>query len=221
MTYSAIDRTTTVDYDSAYVADRYGRYDTTSAMSDLRRRVIEATVHLYETIPAGKHIVCQRGRLLDVGYGDGSFIRRMRQCGWKPFGNDINPTKYDGVERVELPIELLPENERYRVITFFDSLEHFEDLTEPKKVARNTDWIFITVPRAPHWFLSEPWKHRRPGEHHFYWWNPRSFEVLFSSKEVTAKLVYFDNPEDVIRGMLPDSLPNTMTCAIRCIQISK
>lgn len=218
--WSELDRLTTAIYDAEYVATRYERYETTKPMSDLRRRVLETTIHLHETIPAGKHVVCQRGRLLDVGYGDGSFIRRALGCGWDAFGFDVNPTEYDGVRRIEqLPLLPLDEDpaQRYRVITFFDSLEHFEDLRWASYLATNAEWIMVSVPRAPEGFPTVPWKHRRRGEHHFHFRSARSFETIFSGPATRAVLRYAGNPEDVLRGTLPDGQPNILTCVLQII----
>jgi hypothetical protein len=182
-------------------------------MSELRLRVLWHVLSLHECAATGEQL--RRGRLLDVGYGNGSFIRAAAAVGWAAVGNDVNPTEYPGVRRVALPTDPLPPEERYRVITFFDSLEHFEDLAAPRAAALSTDWLMISVPRAPRSFPSRPWKHFRPGEHHHYWWNPRSFELIFTTPEVQARLVYAEHPEDHIRGTLPDGVPNIMTCVLR------
>jgi len=215
-----VDRTTRVVYDANYIAERYERYATTEAMSDLRRRILEAVIHLHETLPTGK--VCpQRGRLLDVGFGNGSFIRRVLECGWDAYGFDVNPTDYDRVRRVNLPIEPLPNEERYKVICFFDALEHFQNLKWAPNLAKNTDWIIISVPRIPDKFPFTDWKHRRPGEHHFHFRSAETFELLFSGTEVRATAVYFSNPEDQIRGSLPDGQPNILTCVLKCTSVEQ
>lgn len=213
-TYCAKERITRVAYDAEYVAERYEKYSTTTVMSERRLDVVEQVIHLFETLPIGRALA--RGRLLDVGYGNGAFLREAARRGWETFGNDVNPTPYEGVRPVPLPVDPLPEVERYRVITFFDAIEHFEDLADAPQIAQNTDWLAITVPKAPSYFLSQDWKHYRPGEHHFYWWNARSFEKIFGRGETRVSLVYVDSPEDTIRGKLPDGLDNTMTCVLRC-----
>jgi len=214
------DRTTRVNYDRSYVAERYDRYATTEAMSDLRRRVLEGVLHLHETLPIGR-VAPSRGRLLDVGFGNGAFIRRARECGWDAWGYDVNPTEYDGVRRAKLPVDrVLPPEERYRVICFFDTLEHFQNLEWCPKLAQNTDWIMLSVPRVPDRFPVTEWKHRRVGEHHFHFRTPDTFETLFSSNGVEATAVYYDNPEDQIRGSLPDGQPNVMTVVLRCTPAS-
>jgi SAM-dependent methyltransferase len=210
-TYHASDRRTLVAYDAEYVAQRYDRYPTTEAMTALRLDVMESVIHLAETMPRREDL--KRGRLLDIGYGNGSFIRGALKRGWDAFGNDVNPTDYEKVRKVDLPRGgVMP----YRAITFFDSLEHFEEFDGVRGIADFTDWIFITMPLPPWYFLSSVWKHWRPGEHHFYFRDPRSFEALFSSERRDARIVYTERPEDVIRGALPDGLPNIQTVALRC-----
>lgn len=209
------DRTTRVKYDEAYVAERYDRYITTESMSELRLRVLEAVIDLYETAPMGE-MFRRGGRLLDVGYGNGSFIREARRYGWDAYGYDVNPTEYEGVRRVDLPLKPLPSHERYRAITFFDALEHFEDLRWAPQLAANTDWLMISVPQAPTQFPWGQWKHRRPGEHHFYFNAAHTLNTIFSGPLVQAQVVYCANPEDLIRGSLPDGQPNILTCVLRC-----
>lgn len=208
--YAANDRETTIRYDAEYVASRYDRYPTTEAMTELRLRVMETVIHLAETLPQGEPL--RYGRLLDVGYGNGSFIRGALRRGWDAYGYDVNPTEYRGVRRVPWPKF---DCEHYRAITFFDSLEHFEGLEPARGLADHADWIFLSMPLPPYYFLTANWKHLRPGEHHFYFQDPKSFEPLFSSERAEAKVVYTETPEDTIRGRLSDGLPNIQTVALR------
>lgn len=215
-TWCEADRETTAIYDRAYIAERYDRYLTTDLMSELRLRVLETVIHLHEGLPKG-HAVVRRGRLLDVGFGNGSFIRHARERGWDAFGYDVNPTEYAGVRRASLPNRtLLPPEQRFRVVSFFDTLEHFTNLEWCPALAQNTDWIVISAPRVPDQFPQIEWKHRRPGEHHFHFRVPETFEVLFTSQKTRATCVYFAAPEDAIRKSLPDGQPNVMTVILRC-----
>lgn len=213
---AALDRKTTAVYDAKYVADRYDRYPTTNDMSRLRRKVVETALYLYEGIFCDP-VYIKRGKLLDIGYGNGSFIREMESAGWDAYGNDVNPTEYSGVRRVDLPLQVLPENERYRVITFFDAIEHFEDLRPLKTLVHNTDWIFISVPLPPPSFPAKrEWKHYRTGEHHFYLRNPFAFEKLFCTDTRESKVRYIATPEDTIRQKLSDGRDNIQTIALQC-----
>lgn len=212
------DPVTTQVYDHQYVADRYDRYPQNDRMSSLRATLLETLLLLHDSLPQG-HTMTKKGPLLDVGYGNGSFIRECQNRGWSAFGNDVNPTRYRGVHQVTLPTETLPESNRYRVITFFDALEHFERLDEVSKVSQNTDWIVCSYPRPPvGWpYSGKPWKHYRPGEHHFFF-TPPSLVRLFSNRRYAAELMYVGNPEDWIRGKGEHGEPNIETVALKMIK---
>lgn len=205
-------RVTTARYDAEYVATRYEKYSTTESMSRLRATLVETVLTLHDSLPRGL-CVPERGRLLDVGYGNGSFIREMYSRGWGAYGNDVNPTPYKGVTQVPLPME---DGARYKAITFFDALEHFEELQEVRKVASFTDWIFLSFPTVPLDFPDKAtqWKHYRPGEHHFHF-NTQSVLSLFSGGGNKAHLVYSGHPEDHIRGKREGAWPNITTLGLR------
>jgi len=99
--------------------------------------------------------------LLDVGYGNAAFLNSSRPLIPKLYGNDVaRQLLPDGVEYVENIME-----EKYDVITFFDSLEHMEDIEFVKNLKCN--YICISLPWCHYfndeWF--ESWKHRKPDEH--------------------------------------------------------
>ena len=98
--------------------------------------------------------------VLDVGYGAGVFLEA---CGEEidRYGHDISGWPVpEGCTFVE---DLLKGS--YDVITFFDSLEHMEDMEFVKDL--NTKYVCISVPDC-HYFSDEwfdTWKHRKPDEH--------------------------------------------------------
>lgn len=212
-TIAAVNRHTTAIYDSTYVAARYERYSTTHQMSQIRVAVLEQVLKLYESLQQGT-VSVDRGLLLDVGYGNGDFIRFARKVGWNAWGYDVNPTRYEGVRQTRLPNE--PNWPiRYRVITFFDALEHFEDLTHARWVSHAADWLVLSFPAVPPSFPFEKnWKHYRPGEHHLYF-HPEGLANIFSHNGRKAELVYRSNPEDCIRQPTGEG-PNIWTVALRC-----
>jgi hypothetical protein len=211
----ATDRRTTQNYDAAYVAERYEKYATTDLMSQLRATLVETVLLLHESLPNALQTV-NKGRLLDVGYGNGSFIREASQRGWYAVGNDVNPTPYPGVTQVPLPLHCTQRDLAYRVITFWDCLEHFEELDQIREIANAASWIILSFPKAPPHFPLAPdtWKHYRPGEHHFYF-TPQSLERIFTTKQSLAEVVYTGNPEDCIRGKAKDGGANILTVALR------
>lgn len=101
--------------------------------------------------------------ILDVGYGNGDFLRACSNLIENCYGTDISG--YPLPEKVKfLDWNNVLKNE-FDVITFFDSLEHFEDIYTIKEL--KAKYIFISLPwchyESDEWFLN--WKHRRPDEH--------------------------------------------------------
>lgn len=101
--------------------------------------------------------------ILDVGYGNGSFLEAASKIthtagGYDVFDNQCLPEQCIKVTDITA--------DKWDVITFFDSLEHFESLDFIKDLKCN--YIVISAPWCHYpendaWFLS--WKHRKPDEH--------------------------------------------------------
>ncbi len=152
--------TITQVYDIEYVRQRYDSIpEIVHEMSFLRSGFIKGVVGDYKSI-------------LDVGYGNGDFLRTQRL--WNlhnvmRFGTDISG--YPIPEACTfLSWEQLPAC-HFDVACFFDSFEHVPDHKFMEWL--NANWLVFTIP----WFHMElgldwfrQWKHRRPGEHihHFY-----------------------------------------------------
>jgi hypothetical protein len=212
---------TKVKYDQQYVAERYDKYDTTDRMSSLRLRLVEQVLYTQETLPdyQGRFGV-KRGPLLDVGYGNGSFIRRCLAEKWDAFGFDVNPTQYQGVRSLPWVQCIAPglrfRDGRWRVVSFFDSLEHFETLEEVRRLVEVTDWLVISAPLPPPSFpQDQAWKHYRPGEHHWAFHQPWTFERIFRTETAQARVAYVGTPEDSIRGKLLDGSDNIQTVILK------
>lgn len=111
--------------------------------------------------------------ILDIGYGTGAFLEACESEIKNRYGHDISGWKVpDGCQFVEDILE-----DRYEVITFFDSLEHMNDIEFVKDL--KCDYVCISVPHCHYfddeWF--ENWKHRKPDEHlwHFNEYSLKSF----------------------------------------------
>jgi hypothetical protein len=148
--------------------------------------------------------------ILDIGYGNGSFLK----C-----SNNIIPNCY-GYDISDYPI---PEgttkvnnffNEYFEVMCFFDSLEHFDNINIINKL--NCDYIFISVPwchyNSDEWFLN--WHHRRPNEHLWHF-NDKSLLNFF--KENGFENIYLGNFEDTIRKNPNDIQPNILSAIFKKI----
>lgn len=168
----------TADYGYEYVHERYEAYPTTDAMSHMRVGFLRA-IH-----PGG-------GRLLDVGYGNGSFLKVAQKAGYDAFGNDVHGCGHRfGVRDVEL------NGDKWDVVTFFDSLEHFTSLALPREVCRNASTVIVSVPCMPKQECEiSTWKHYRPGEH-LHYFTEKSLDIFMTGKRRVACL----DLEDTIRG---------------------
>lgn len=194
----ATDRRITAVYDHAYVA-RYERYPQ-AALSRIRAELVSR----WE--PDAVNV-------LDVGCGTGAFLEAMidAQPQAKLYGHDVSPYP---VSHFITRVGADWFNQKWDVVTFFDSLEHFDSL-EPVKLLRART-VVVSLPWH-HPYLGEDWfarwKHRRPGEHLWHF-TPDSLAKLFERAGMRA--VYVGNPEDAVRKPEPDAQgPNILTMVFR------
>jgi hypothetical protein len=130
--------------------------------------------------------------ILDVGYGNGSFLQCAKNTIDNCYGFDISdyPTP-EGVSKEKSIFD-----KHFEVICFFDSLEHFDDIKIIDKL--KCDYIFISVPWCHYvsdeWFLN--WYHRRPNEHLWHF-NDKSLVKFF--EENGFEKIYLGNFEDTVR----------------------
>jgi hypothetical protein len=182
----------TKSYDRQYMKERYDVYPTTEAMSFLRLGLIKS--------------LTSSGLLLDVGYGNGSFVRLAEKAGFEAYGNDVHGVDY-GVKEVELT-----DDRYWDVITFFDSLEHFSDLSKIKPLCRRADYVVVSFPTRPNSFPeNKDWKHYRPGEHLHYFCRKSLWHTVAGKRVGGLKVFATTILEDVIRGGGKDGQSNITT----------
>ena len=149
-------------YDPKYVAERYDAYGVLcDMMSYLRYGYIIASI---QEIP---------NSVLDVGYGNGSFLKICKEAGIRTYGADVSD--YPLLHGEVIRLNDFDLSQHFKLVTFFDSLEHFQNIDFLSKL--NCDYIVISVPHCHYnWILSQDgadaaqeyfknWKHRRPDEH--------------------------------------------------------
>jgi hypothetical protein len=145
--------------------------------------------------------------ILDIGYGNGDFLKVCQQSIKNCFGNDVSDYPApDGVKFINNIFE-----DYYDVITFFDVLEHFEEINFIKNL--NCKYIYISVPWC-HYFSDEwfeNWKHRREDEHIWHF-NEKSIVNFFN--EMGYDLYDISNIEDSIRKTNYD-YQNILTCIFK------
>ena len=184
------------EYNKSYVDIRYNSYgEKGSQMAGIRLGYLIASIGRKPT------------SVLDVGYGNGDFLKVCSQGIKECYGNDISGYPVpEGTIFVDNIFE-----KKYDVICFFDSLEHFEDITFVKDLKCN--YIYLSLPWCHYfsdeWFLN--WKHRRIDEHLWHF-NQISAEKFFN--EMGYELVTFSNVEDIIRNN-NENYENILTCIFK------
>ena len=180
----------TKEYTAEYIEEAYASMpERVEMMSWLRTGFVIGAIG----IPAS---------VLDVGYGNGGFLKAMQSLGSLCYGCDISGYPLpEGCEELSWP-EVL--DSRFALVTFFDSLEHIESLEFLSQL--KAERVVITAP----YYREEAfptWKHRKPGEH-LHHFTPESLKRLMEhmgfSRVKTVDL------EDCIRGRL-DGQQNTFT----------
>lgn len=166
----------TPEYSIAY--DRYG--EMSNYMSHLRLGyIIGSILHIPESI-------------LDVGYGNGSFLKTCSKLISKCYGNDISG--YGIPENCVFVNDI--KSQFFEVITFFDSLEHFQSIEFLSEL--KCKYICISVPWCHYhndeWFRD--WKHRRPDEHLFHF---NEISLTKFMKRMGFQIISYTNIEDTIR----------------------
>ena len=156
--------------------------------------------------------------LLDIGYGNGDFLRICQNFIPNIYGFDIAPTSLNGKVKLlnHLPFDYIVDTFEYDVVCFYDSLEHFQNADFIKKL--KTKYISISLPhcKSPtntenfeEWFNA--YKHRKPNEH-IYHFCPESLELFFIKNGYY--LVSLTNVEDYIRKPSEDK-PNIINAVFK------
>lgn len=115
--------------------------------------------------------------LLDVGIGDGAFLRTLEADPWiRRFGADVNPA---GISYLEEHGQLGSLEETYDVVTFWDSLEHIRDPRWALRAAAKVAIVSIPIFNDVAHVLAS--RHYRPDEH--YWYFTRAGFCAFADRE--------------------------------------
>lgn len=176
------------------------RYDTYGILNDYISYLRMGYVQAY----CGTNLTS----LLDVGYGNGAFLKVAKKIIPNCFGTDISG--YPVPNGVTFLDDWMANS--YDVVTFFDVLEHFESPYIIKDL--NTKYIVISLPWC-HYFSDEwfeNWKHRRPNEH-LWFFNPQSMKSFANT--CGYDLIGYADIEDTVRGHSADGSSNILCAALK------
>lgn len=143
----------TINYDDAYL-DKIESYDPVIA-----RRVNDGRCAL-----VARHLR-DGGSILDIGAGDGAFIRAARAWGFDAKGYDVIQSARDRLGQAGLYDD---EPALYDAVTMFDVLEHLEDPSLTLRRIPRGALLFLTLPIFGDLDRIRESRHYRPNEHLLY-----------------------------------------------------
>lgn len=183
-----------IEYDNKYIEERYNQYgELGPRMAHLRLGYLLGVLGKTPT------------SLLDVGYGNGDFLRAAATVIPNVTGND-HPPMYP-IDPINT-VENIYRN-YYDVVSFFDVLEHFNDPYQIREL--RCKYIIISVPNLVLDFSElefKEWKHRRPNEHlaHF---SQAALKKFFL--DIGFECIAQSHIEDSIRKNHAQAQPNIAT----------
>lgn len=141
-----------------------------------------------------------QGKVLDIGAGSGAFLDKVPQA-WEKFAVESSVVireqlKADGI-KVYSSIDMIPDDQKFRLITFFQVLEHlapFEPVLKATVSKLEPDgWLVISVPDGR--MMSE--QERRLGSpdmppNHVNRWTPESLASVLSDLGLEASSPVFE-----------------------------
>ncbi|VVB89297.1 Ubiquinone biosynthesis O-methyltransferase [uncultured archaeon] len=155
-------------------------------------------------IPFFTYFPLKKGRLLDVGCADGVFLEHAQRIGFEVWGIDFDgksieaATKKRGLKNVyQMSLENFidyahSENLKFDVITFFEVLEHQDNLdkflTSIKSLLKDEGYIAGSVPNGER--LLPEFDHLDYPPHHFTRWSKNVLRIFLNKEDFTHLKFY-------------------------------
>ena len=136
-------------------------------------------------IPLRYLAIPNKGRMLDVGCGDGSIVKLAQDLGWDAEGVDFDPQAVDAARRKGLSVRTgslshqhYPEDS-FDLVLMSHVIEHVHDplatLAEIRRILRAGGTLVLTTPNAG------SWGHRRFGSAFVHLDPPRHLQIFNGS----------------------------------------
>ena len=146
------DRAHRIRYDDEYLI-KFGAYDP----------VIAATVNAGRCAMLARHLP-KGASVLDVGAGDGGFVRAAGMAGFNAYGVDPIPKASQALREAGCYAD---DPSQFDAVTLWDTVEHMDNPGAILRAARA--FVFASVPVFEDFSQIRASKHYRPGEHLYYW----------------------------------------------------
>jgi SAM-dependent methyltransferase len=156
-----------------------------------------------------------KGRILDIGCGNGRYLSTLKKLGWQTYGIEQNPkaTKY---ARDELHLNVITgdllnfeyQDKFFDVITMWHSLEHLHEpvltLKEVKRILKDDGLLVIAVPNIDSFdakVFKEYW-YQLELPIHLIAFTPDSITKMLDTAEFKIKKIYYDRRNATLKRSL-------------------
>jgi SAM-dependent methyltransferase len=149
----------------------------------------------------------QRGVLLDIGCGNGSFLKAAKEAGFEVWGTDLDSKSVEIAKKIVGEETVLcmdfetfynfakKKNLKFNIITFFEVLEHQDNprkfLEMVKDLLSEGGWIAGSVPDKERLFVDVDWKyfHTDYPPHHFLRFSPTVLQRILEIMGFKTSLI--------------------------------
>jgi 2-polyprenyl-3-methyl-5-hydroxy-6-metoxy-1,4-benzoquinol methylase len=104
--------------------------------------------------------------VLDIGAGNGAFIRAAGMSGFDAKGFDVMP---EAVAELKAADCYADDPQDFDAVTLWDTIEHLEEPALCLKAMRRGAFLFASIPVFQDLGRIRESKHYRPSEHLYYW----------------------------------------------------
>jgi SAM-dependent methyltransferase len=150
----------------------------------------------------------KKGKLLDVGCGDGVFLNYAKEQGFEVWGIDLDKKSIEAIKRNFHIEKVFPmslgefyeyaknKNLKFDVITFFEVLEHQDNPRKFLEIIKNLlneeGWVVGSVPNRERLFRDIDWKyfHGDYPPHHFLRFSKLALEKIFKLNNFSHIEIY-------------------------------
>jgi SAM-dependent methyltransferase len=156
-------------------------------------------------IPLRYLVIPDKGRMLDVGCGDGSIVKLAEDLGWKAEGVDFDPDAVAAAQRKGLAVHLgkladqhYPDSS-FNLVLMSHVIEHVHDpfatLGEIRRILQKGGTLVVTTPNAG------SWGHRHFGCNFVHLDPPRHLQI-FNGRNLAALIRRSGFPQSTVSSTL-------------------
>jgi len=156
----------------------------------------------------------QKGRLLDIGCGNGTELYKLKSMGWETYGVEMDEEAAARARAKGLDVftgDLFERNfpdHFFHVVRMSFVLEHLpnprETLKEIKRILLPQGRIYISIQNTrslSYWLFGERW-HSLDVPRHLFSFNPRTIGKLLTSLDLKIRAIWFQSGSRPFLGSL-------------------